>query len=130
MSPEFWVLVGTLGGAVIGAAGASIPAYVAAKAETKRQRQRLAIDAGLREWKLMLDHTDAMAKAWPGRQFAVAPAFSFVLFYSRIAELLDEQRRLTPEAIEMLIRERDGFIEAGTRAEQPKDTHDHGERNV
>ena len=118
MAPELWVLVGTLGGAAIGVAGATIPAYIAARAETKRQKQRLAIDAGLREWALMLEHTDAMARAWPGRHFEVAPAFSFVLFYSRVAELL-ERKRLTAEAVQVLIKERDSFIESAAESERP-----------
>ncbi len=120
MVPELWILAGTLGGAAVGAAGATIPAYIAARAETRRQRQRLAIDAGLREWSLMLEHTDAMARAWPGRHFAVAPAFSFILFYSRVGELL-ETKQLTTEKLQMLIRERDAFIETAAQAERAQD---------
>ena len=64
MAPEILVLVGTLGGALIVVVGASIPAYIAAKGETARNRQRLAVQAGLDEWKIML--ADATACTAPG----------------------------------------------------------------
>ena len=113
MAPETLVLVGTLGGALIGVVGASIPAYIAAKGETARNRQRLAVQAGLDEWKIML--ADATAKASPGRRFQVVPAYSYILFHSRVIDLLD-QRRLTPDALKALHQEIDDLLPGSPKA--------------
>ena len=103
MAPEAWVVLGTLGGALVGAVGGWVGSYIQSQAELRRERLRLALETGIREWEVSVN----AAMKIPGNH-RIAPSVTFVHYNARILELL-EKGKLTPEGVLRLSKEQDAL---------------------
>lgn len=103
MTPEAWAVVGTLSGAFVGAFGGWIGAYIQSRAELRRERLRLALESGIREWEISVN----AALKIPGNH-QIAPPVTFIHYNARLLELLDKGK-LTPREVLRLKREQDAL---------------------
>lgn len=124
MSSEAWIVIGSVGGALVGALGGCVGVLISARSGERQHRQRLAFEVGFREWERVSEAAQLMAKAHPGKTVAVAPPFAFVLMNDRILELL-EHGNLTPEAVRQVMADRDRLSEQifADHAEKKEQSH-------
>lgn len=101
LPPALLVLVGT----ALGVLGSALPSLIAAKAESERQRRRLAFELGLKEWEITFQATVREAERLNKTVVTLPPAL-YVFNAMRVAEQLDKGR-LTADTLKRIHDEQD-----------------------
>jgi hypothetical protein len=105
------LIVGFLG-AIVGAGASIITMHLQNKAQTKREKMKLATELGLEDFKAMYE----IAKT-SGRPFALYPVACFVHFHSKLLELL-EKGELNEKKIKEIMQANKRVIDAFKEANE------------
>jgi hypothetical protein len=114
MSPTTAALVGVF----IGQMGGWIATWIGTRAESRRQRARLGLEAGIKEWEAHLAAAKASTKSGP---LPVAPLLAYVHTNGAMLQLI-ESGELNPDSMRTVFAERDGIIKAVFEDERKKDS--------
>jgi hypothetical protein len=95
-------------GVLIGQFGGWVGTWITAKAESRRQRARLGLEAGIKEWEVHLAGAKASSRLGP---LPVAPLLAYVHTNGAMLELI-EGGDLNPETMRKVFAERDSILKA------------------
>jgi hypothetical protein len=97
---NIWIpLVSALVGALIGSLTSIITLLVQSRSESRRARAKLAVEAGVEEFKQAI-----AALQGSGRRHKIAPLNTYIYYNLRIIELI-EKGRLNPKTLQKLNQE-------------------------
>ena len=99
MEQQYVTLLAGLVGALIGAAASIATVTVQAHYQARRERMRVAVEAGIEDYKGALE----LLKIFPGRRAELFPLSAFVHFHAELLEAL-ETGPLTSEALRELYK--------------------------
>lgn len=101
MSPEVLAVVGSLGGAVIGAAPLLISSLMNRKVEDKKQFRELVIKTATESWKAHVEHSASKG---------ILPLEHYIIHTSIMCELALSGEKITPEKMSSHLQELDSVM--------------------
>jgi len=95
MQPEYASLIAGFAGAAFGAIVSLASVWMQQRAQEKRDRAKLALDAAVKEYDSAERYAELMAKT--GRQFTTLDLGYYIVLHTRLSEYLFSGRPITQE---------------------------------
>lgn len=102
LSPEELAVVGTLGGAVIGALPSFITSLLNRRTEEQRHFQELTVRAATESWKFIAENS---------RSRGILPLEHFIIHTAKMCEFAFSGEKITPETTAARLKEIDAVMQ-------------------